>query len=137
MYNVNHYSKTIIGAIYRPQNTDLAPFNLKFEKTIKPFAKFKLILLGDYNINLLNHETNSKTGNFFSTLFANTLLPVISKQTRHGEPSATLTDNIITNIYSEKNVAGIILEDISDHLPIFFITGSSENIKSSTKKEKI
>ena len=54
--------------MYRPPNTDLAPFNLEFEKTIKPFAKFKLILLGDYNIYLLNHETNSETGNFLSTL---------------------------------------------------------------------
>ena len=32
LYNVNHNSKTIIRAIYRPQNTDLAPFNLEFEK---------------------------------------------------------------------------------------------------------
>ena len=95
------------------------------------------MLVGDYNINVLDHETNSETGNFLSILFANTLLPVISKPTRYGEQSLTLIDNIITNIYNEKNVAGIILKDISDHLPIFFITGNSENIKSSTKIKKI
>ena len=110
---------------------------MEFEKTIKPLAKFKLILFGDYNINLLNHETNSESGNFLSTLFANTLLTVISKPTRYGEQSSTPIYNIITNIFNEKNVAGIILEDISDHLPIFFITGNSENITSSTKIKKI
>ena len=32
LYNVNHNSKTIIGAVYRPPNTDLAQFNLEFER---------------------------------------------------------------------------------------------------------
>ena len=94
-------------------------------------------MLGYYNINLLNHETNSETGHFLSTLFANTLLLVISKPTRYDKQTSTLIDNIITNICNEKNVAGIILEDMSDHLPIFFITGNSKNAKSSTKIKKI
>ena len=33
-YNVNHNNKTITGAIYRPPNTDLSPFNLEFEKKL-------------------------------------------------------------------------------------------------------
>ena len=59
------------------KGTNLALFNKEFEQVIKFLTKSKsnLILLGDYNISLLNHEIHTETDDFFNLLSANTLLP--------------------------------------------------------------
>jgi hypothetical protein len=46
-------------------------------------------------------------------------IPLINKPTRLTSHSATLIDNIFTNCPSQNTVNGIILNDMSDHLPIF------------------
>ena len=55
--NQKKRSKTIIGVIYRPPNTDPSLFNNEIENVIKSLTKTKtnFILAGDYNIYLLNH----------------------------------------------------------------------------------
>ena len=45
-------------------------------------------------------------------------LPLITKPTRIRDTSATLIDNIFTNVLPHPNSA-IIISDISDHFPIF------------------
>ena len=55
------------------------------------------ILLGDYNINLLNSSTDQETSNFLDALFTKSVLPMITQPTRCGAQSATLIDNVITN----------------------------------------
>ena len=120
--------------IYRPPNTDLSQFNNEFENVIKSLTKTKtnLILAGDYNINLLNHELYSETGIFLNILFANAMVPTITRPTRYGEHCATLIDNILTNIVissDSKRLSGIILEGISDPLPVFFLTAEVEITK--------
>ena len=47
--------------------------------------------------------------------------PTISKPTRITNYSATLIDNIITNIHEYPIKSGILYNDISDHFPIFNI----------------
>ena len=84
-----------------------------------------MILAGDYNINLLNLEIHSETGNFLNILFANAMVPTITRPTRYGEHCATLIDNILSNMViscDSQHLSDIILE-ISDHLPVFFLTG--------------
>ena len=65
--------------IYRPSNTALPLFNNEIENVIKSLTKTKtkLILAGDYNINLLNHEIQSEIGNFLNILFANAIVKFI------------------------------------------------------------
>jgi hypothetical protein len=46
-------------------------------------------------------------------------IPLINRPTRLTSHSATLIDNIFTNCPSQNTVNGIILNDMSDHLPIF------------------
>jgi hypothetical protein len=84
----------------------------------------KLILAGDYNINLLSHAVHSETENFLNILYAHSILPMIKRPTRYGENSATLIDNILTNKLDDNQLSGIILHDISDHLPVFLITSA-------------
>ena len=47
--------------------------------------------------------------------------PTISKPTRVTNYSATLIDNIITNIHEYPIKSGILYNDISDHFPVFNI----------------
>ena len=118
-------NNTIIGAIYRPPNIDQLTFNIEFDKLFRSITKgcTSCILLGDYNINLLHSSTDQETGNFLNALFTNSVLPTITQPTRYGAQSATLIDNVITNKYLEQHLSGILLNDFSDHFPIFVVTG--------------
>ena len=117
--------KTIIAAIYRAPNTDFQIFNKEFEKVLQIAAEnnTKCILAGDFNVNLLK-QSHSDTGNFIDMLFSYSILPEIKAPTRYGDSSMTLIDNIFTNKSCNSHISGVILHDISDHLPIFYITGN-------------
>ena len=47
-------------------------------------------------------------------------IPVITKPTRIGATSATCIDNIITSKYHDHSLSGILIEDVSDHFPVFY-----------------
>ena len=63
-------------------------------------------------------------------------MPVIIRPTRFTETSATLIDNIFTNIPNESSLTGILIADISDHLLIFYISKLSmpDNVNNSYVK---
>jgi len=117
---------TIIGTIYRPPGGNLSNFNNEFESTItKIIGKHKnIIVAGDFNINLLNHNVHLETETFLNSLFGLKLIPMIKRPTRYGDTCATLIDNFFTNMDLDTQLlkSGIILDDISDHLPIFLAT---------------
>ena len=94
------------------------------------------ILAGDYNINLLNHETHAETGQFLNNIYAWSYLPVIIRPTRFTETSATLIDNIFTNISHESALTGILIADISDQLTTSYISKLSmpDNVINSNVK---
>ena len=129
--------KLLLELYYGPPNTYVSDFNNDLENVIISLTSTKssLILVGDYNSNLLNHEIHTETGHFLNVLSSNSIIPLITKPTRYGEHSATLIDNILTNKSfrsDSKYHSGIILEDISDHLPVFFITGEVVFEKTTT-----
>ena len=80
-----------------------------------------IILLGDVNINLLNHASLSDTGLYFDTLLENGLLPLVSLPTRISNNSATSIDHILTNINDSSLDTSIIVSDVSDHFAVFFL----------------
>ena len=124
--------------MYRPSSGDLDTFNEKFETFLGAISDKKdyCILAGDYNINLLNHETHAETGQFLNNIYAWSYLPVIIRHTRFTDTSATLIDNIITNTLNESSLTEILIADISDRLPIFYISKSSmpDNVNNSNVK---
>ena len=52
-------------------------------------------------------------------MYAIGLRPLITKPTRVTRTTATLIDNILTNDIDIQYERGIIIDDLSDHLPIF------------------
>ena len=113
--------KIVVRLLYRPPSGDLDTFNEKFESFLDAISNKNdyCILAGDYNINLLNHETHGETGQFLNNIYDWSYLPVIIRHARFTETSATLIENIFTNIPNESALTGILIADISDHLPIF------------------
>ena len=92
----------------------------------RPWKRFpkenKLIfLIGDFNINLLNHESHGETNDFINTMISHYLLPRILHPTRVTDHSATVIDNIFSNNTSYETTSGNIITQISDHFPQFLI----------------
>ena len=119
-------SKFIISVIYRPNSKHIAVeeftnvMNDIFSNQI--FRLNKSIIIGDININLLEHSTHLPTNLFLNTMQSLNYFPHISRPTRFpdnptlGQPS--LLDHIWTN-FTPPSLSGIIHYCISDHLPIF------------------
>ena len=71
--------------------------------------------MGDFNINLL--VDGSKI--FKDTLYSLGLHPLNIRPTTITPNSATLIDNIFTSYLTDTFRSGLIVDDVSDHLPIF------------------
>ena len=89
------------------------------------------IICGDFNINLLNCDSHNDSNTFVETMYGLGLYPLINKPTRITEFSATVIDNIFTNNINNKMNCGILIKDLTDHLPIF--TCCEEDIQRKDK----
>ena len=128
----------IVGIIYKPPNQGVDIFVDNFNEILAKISRENNIcyLMGDFNLNLLNHQIHDATGQFLDGLHScmfSSLITLPSTTTSH---SATHIDNIFTN-YLEHHyrTAGLLLTDISDHLPIFSIC--SDDISSLRPTENI
>lgn len=112
-------SNIIIGVIYRPPSGDFKKFTEYIDNTLSSLTNSNksIHLMGDFNINLLNIETCSLTSDFFETMLSYSLCSSIFRPTRITTHSATLIDNIFSNNFTLPSSSGILLTDISDHLP--------------------
>ena len=125
----------IVGCIYKhpTMNTEIFTedfFNRLLQKVNR--ENKRLVLLGDFNINLLDCGTHMPVNNFIDTLQSNFLLPSISLPTRITDRSKTLIDNIYFTPTKFKPSSGNLLVGISDHLPQFLVF---QNFKTNTTKE--
>ena len=115
----------MIGLIYRVPNTNIDSFIDKVNELIEPIKnKHEVILLGDFNIDLL--QDNKYSRDFQNMLQSNYLAPTILDATRvasvnrNGENqlTETLIDNIFINRCTDFK-SGLIYSSITDHYPIF------------------
>lgn len=116
----------VMSVVYRPHSKHLAvnEFTTIISQILSNdiFRCSKSILLGDLNINLLEHSTHLPTNTFLNSMQALNYFPHISRPTRFpdnpdlGQPS--LLDQIWTN-FTPPSSSGIIHFNLSDHLPIF------------------
>ena len=111
--------KLLIGVIYRHPNSNLNSFLENFDLTLRKINKNKSqsIIMGDFNVNLLN-ETPFVT-DYKNTIARNAFFSVVNIPTRVTETTKTAIDHILTNITSEEIKPGVLQTDISDHFPTF------------------
>ena len=131
----------IIGCIYKHPNLPLAEFTSNF---INPLLeklsheKKEVILMGDFNINILNCDSDKDTTYFIDTMYASSLYPTINTPTRIIATSKTLIDNIFYNDFTKKILVGNILASISDHLiQYLLISNQTEVSRNNSKKEAL
>ena len=75
------------------------------------------------------------TQEFTDSLFSHAFLPLISNPTRLTSYSASLTDNIFSNNFSQNVFSGIVLNNLSDHFPVF--AHFHEEVVPHSKQKKI
>ena len=111
--------KYLIGLIYRHPKSNVYEFTAKFNECLQEIngANIKCIVLGDFNINLLNNTAASVTS-YLNMLNSNAFFSLLDKPTRVTETS-TLIDHIYCNDINCDIVPGVYNYEISDHFPIF------------------
>ena len=124
----------IIGSMYRPPNTNQREFVEDLKSYIEKIdSKFELIIGMDHNMDLLKSEQNSATQDFMNSLIDHDLFPSITKPTRITKSSATLIDNIlISRALYPKCLSGILINDMSDHLPCISVIKNAKSLKDET-----
>ena len=93
--------------------------------------------MGDFNLDLLNTDLHSATNKFMNAFFSHFLYLLISRPTRLTWCSATLIDNIFTNNISALYDNGLIINDLSDHLPIFTLCYTDAHYSTIKPKESV
>ena len=92
----------------------------------------RLVLLGDFNINLLEYKVNNEVKNFVDILQSNLIAPTINLPTRISAQSSTLIDNIFISLFNSEIYAGNLLVGISDHMPqVVIISNEFEKSNNS------
>ena len=132
--NEKKNKKVTVGCMYRAPNTNFESFNQKFCEYMYIVKNKTFYLCGDLNINLLNYEKHADTNIFFNNLFSFGMCPLINKPSRITKDSATLIDNIFSNNIESNLLSGLLISDITDHLPGFCC---SKKTTSNNKVENV
>lgn len=97
----------IVGCIYKHLDLNINEY-IDYLKDLCYKISFEnkdILLLGDFNINLLNYDKHLLTTEFLDLMYSNTLIPKINLPTRITTHSSTLIDNIfsstLTNDFAE------------------------------------
>ena len=129
-----------VNAIYRPPNTDQEEFLTWFENLNRTLNKYKckdFVIGMDHNLDLLKHHLHGKTQLFLESMLDNFIMPCITRPTRITSETATLIDNIcMSRELHTKQKSGILLSDLSDHLPCLSIISNCKDIVKDTFKVK-
>ena len=122
----------IIGTAYRSPSFPANEFIDFLELTlVKLTDEHKFCSIGgDFNIDILKHKSEDGCSQFVNSLASSGVFPCISLPTRITSHSATLIDNFVCNDPSCIESSGVMISDISDHLPIFI------NIKLNFRIQK-
>ena len=80
--------------------------------------------MGDFNIDLID-DSNTITNDFINSMTTHSFLPYILQPSRVTDHSATLTNNISSNVTDIESVSGNLTSHISDHFIQFMFIKNS------------
>jgi len=108
----------VVTCIYRIPGSKIETFNEQLEKVLCQLNEKKsYILCGDKkNIDLLSVNRQAAASDYLEMLHSRGLFPLITEPTQITSTCSTLIDHIFTKIKS-----GLMINDISDHLPVFCV----------------
>ena len=118
------HKNTIVTCIYKHPNLSVADFNEGYLQHLLDklsYERKNIIVLGDFNIDLLHYETDYQTRNFLDKMYSDSLAPKITIPRRLTTHSKTLTYNIFDTNTDENSIAGNLTSPISEHPAQFLI----------------
>ena len=74
--------------------------------------------MGDINIDVQNSIICSKSRAYCDVLHSNKFQRIIDLPTRVPNSSNTIIDHVITNIFRDEVIPGVLQESLTDHDPI-------------------
>ena len=108
---------------YRPPNCSVRTFLKEYNNltaTLKKNKSHYRIIGIDHNLDLLKANIHPQTNEFLEMNLKKSLLPCISKPTRITHKTSSLIDNIMASpILHCSYTPYILVDDISDHMPLF------------------
>ena len=90
-------------------------------------------ICADFNIDLVKLYTKQHYNMFFDIIISSGFHPKITLPTRITDRFSTLIDNILTNVYDDNHISGILINKISDHQPIFTCNNRVSPLCSESK----
>ena len=128
----NNSSNFIVGIVYKPEYVIYNDFSQQLNRTLHAISSEKkpCYLMGDFNLDLLKHETCPRVSDFINLFYSHDFIPCIDRPTRiktnkNGHTSISLIDNIFTNNISSRINSGVVITDLSDHFPVFITQANS------------
>ena len=116
---------------------DIDKFNTLYSNIVEKisFENKQIVLMGDFNIDLLNTTSCTAADEFLNNNLSHCLKPHITCPTRVTYHSKTLIDNIFSNIVNDPvQISGNLICAISDHLPqILVIKSERPKLKKTLK----
>ena len=126
---------TVIGVIYRHPRHSFLSFQERLCHTLEKISveNKNVYMCGDYNIDILKISKSQPIKFYYNALMSYSCRLIIDKPTRITNSSATILDHIYTNDYENTIVPGILITDVSDHLPTFAKISSINNDPKETE----
>ena len=128
-----------VGTIYRHPCMDVDEFNTQYLPKIlsrisKEIKQKDFVLMGDFNIDLINYTTDTKVAEFLDKMYSSSFLPQITHPTRISKTSQTLIDNIFSTIIADESKTGNITAVILDHFCQFVSPPIVDNAENKKKQ---
>lgn len=124
----------LISCVYRAPDSSIDKFREWMEDMFSSIGNKNIFVCGDINIDLLNYKNHKSTEDFINAIHSMSLLPTITRPSRITTHSATLIDNIFTNVLENK-ISGLLISDITDHLPVYTVFDC--NYRNKIDKQKL
>ena len=131
----------ILNTIYSPPNGDIKQCETNFKEIFSKNGKSlkNIVLAGDFNIKLLDFETNKNVQHVLNLMFCYNMIPFTNKPTQVTRHSANAIDHIITNSVNSVTghndfISAMTKTDLSDHFPIVLTIKTNETTQSPAVK---
>ena len=118
-HNSRNAKKYVLTNAYRPPERFVDELNVFIQEFssllnfVQDLNKTSFVC-GDFNINLLEIDSNPHYNDYFESIYSKGCFPRITMPTRIQPPSFSLIDNILCNSLNDaaKSVSGVLITDI-------------------------
>ena len=113
--------KIYVSCVYKQPQSSITYFTDHMDNMFHSLDG-NLYVCGDFNIDVSEYDRKSNIKYFIDHFISMSLYPLINKPTHIIHGCHTIIDNIFTNVLSRDFGSGVIIDDTSDHFPIFCCT---------------